>query len=194
MKYKSLEKLGIGKSNNKKNKILSFLNKTLMAIFLGLVFLIVMDYSPKFKAYMHENVLNKDLSFGLISKIYNKYFGEVLPKSPDELVKVFNEKLTYSAKEKYVDGYKLTVTNNYLVPVITSGVVVFTGEDDNYGKIITVEGEDGSTIIYGNILNSDLKLYDYVSREKYLGETNGNILYVVIKKNGEYQDIETYLS
>lgn len=194
MKYKSLEKLGIGKNNNKKNKVLSFLNKTLMAIFLGLVFLIVMDYSPKFKTYMHENVLNKDLSFGLISKIYNKYFGEVLPKSPDELVKVFNEKLTYSAKEKYVDGYKLTVTNNYLVPVITSGVVVFTGEDDNYGKIITVEGEDGSTIIYGNILNSDLKLYDYVSREKYLGETNGNILYVVIKKNGEYQDIETYLS
>ena len=197
MKYKSLEKLGFyDKEKKNKNKILSFLNKTLMAIFLGLVFLIVMEYSPKFKNFMQQEVLGKDLSFGLIGKLYNKYFGSVLPesKNPENLVKVFNEKLTYSNSEKYIDGYKLTVSNNYLVPVISSGVVVFIGQDDNYGRIVTIEGEDGSTITYGNILNTDVKLYDYISREKFLGEVEGTTLYIVILKDGAYQDIETYLS
>ena len=196
MKYKSLEKLGFYDKNKQgKNKIMSLVNKTLTAVFLGLVFLIVMEYSPKFKTFMHENVLGKDLSFGLIGKLYNKYFGEVLPeKNPENLVKVFNEKLTFSKSEKYMDGYKLTVSNNYLVPVISSGVVVFVGTDENYGKVLTIEGEDGSTITYGNILNTDLKLYDYVTKEKYLGEADGTTLYIVIKKDGAYQDIETYLS
>ena len=195
MKYKCLERLSKNEKKEKKNKVLSFVNKTLTAIFLGLVFLIIMEYSPKFKTFMHDKVLNKDLSFGLIGKVYQKYFGNVLPDAnPEKLVEVFNEKLTYSAKEKYQNGYKLTVTKNYLVPVIKSGVVVFIGNDDNYGKVITIEGEDGSTITYGNILNTDLKLYDYVSKEKFLGEVDGDTLYIVILLNGAYQDIETYLS
>lgn len=195
MKYKCLEKLGLNKKNEKKNKVLSILNKTFMAIFLGLVFLITMEYSPKFKSFMQDKVLGKDLSFGLIGKLYNKYFGEVLPEgNPENLVEVFNEKLTFSRKEKYVDGYKLSVTKNYLVPVLQSGVVVFLGNNDDYGKVITIEGEDGSTITYGNILNTDFKLYDYVSKEKFLGEVDGEFLYIVIKKDGKYQDLETYLS
>ena len=195
MKYKCLEKLGLNNQNNKKNKILSAINKTLTAIFLGLVFLITMEYSPKFKTFMQEKVLGKDLSFGLIGKLYNKYFGEVLPEgNPENLVKVFSEKLTYTNKERYVDGYKLNVNKNYLVPVIKSGVVVFLGNNDDYGKVITIEGEDGSTITYGNILNTDLKLYDYVTKDKFLGEVDGDILYIVIKKDGKYQDLETYLS
>ena len=194
MKYKSLEKLGIKKEEKKKNNVIKFVNKTLLAIFLGLVFLIVMEYSPKFKDYMQNNVLNNNISFGFLGKLYNKYFGEVLPNTNDNVVKVFNEKLVFNNKEKYLNGYKLNVSNNYLVPVIESGVVVFIGEKDDIGKVITIEGEDGSTITYGNIKNTDIKLYDYINKGKYLGETNGDTLYIEIVKEGEYLDIETYLS
>ena len=194
MKYKSLEKYGLTKEEKKSKKIIKFINKTLMAIFLGLVFLIVMEYSPKFKNYMQTEVLNKNLSFGFLGKIYEKYFGEVLPESNDNVVKVFNEKLIYKEKEKYLDGYKLTVNNNYLIPTIEGGVVVFVGDKEEYGKTIVVEGENGSTITYGNIKNTDIKLYEYVNKGKYLGETDGDILYITILKNGEYLDIETYLS
>lgn len=195
MKYKSLEKLGLGKTPPKKgHRAIIFINKTLMAIFLGLVFLIVMEYSPKFKNYMQNEVLNKNISFGFLGKLYNKYFGEVLPEANNNVVKVFNEKLTYKEKEKYNDGYKLTVTKDYLVPVIESGVVVFIGEKEEYGNVITVEGENGSTITYGNIKNTDIKLYEYVNSGKYLGEVDGELLYITILKDGEYLDIETYLS
>ena len=192
MKYKSIEKLGLNK--NKNNKVIKFVNKTLMAIFLGLVFLIVMEYSPKFKSFMQDDVLDKNFSFGFLGKLYDKYFGEVLPKTSDNVVKVFNEKIEYSNKEKYLNGYKLTVTDNYLVPVIKSGVVVFIGEKEDYGNVVTIEGEDGTTITYGNIKNTDIKLYSYLQKGEFLGEAISNYIYLIIQKNGEYLDIETYLS
>ena len=195
MKYKSLEKIGLTNKNNKKeSKILKFVNKTLMAIFLGLIFLIVMEYSPKFKTFMQKEVLDKNISFGFISKLYNKYFGEVLPGTNDNVVKVFNEKIVYSNKEKYLDGYKLYVGKNYLVPVIENGVVVFIGEKDDYGSVVVIEAEDGSTITYGNIKNGNINLYEYVNVGKYLGEVNSDYLYLIVQKDGEYLDIEKYLS
>lgn len=197
MKYKCLEKLGLANDSKKEKKsgrVIRFINKVLMAIILGLISLIVMEYSPKFKTFMQEEVLKKNISFGFLGNIYNKYFGEVLPNTNDKVAQVFNEKLTYLEKEKYNDGFKLKVSSNYLIPTITGGIVVFIGEKEDIGKVVTIEGEDNSTITYGNIKNTDLKLYDYVNKGKYLGEVNEDSLYITILKNGEYQDIETYLS
>ena len=195
MKYKCLEKLLPKKEEHKKNKIFSFFNKVLSAILIGIISLIVMEYSPKFKNFMQNEVLGKNISFGFIGKIYNKYFGEVLPTTTNnDVVKVFNEKINYLSKEKYLDGYSLEVSNNYLVPIIDSGIVVFIGEKEGFGKVITIEQEDGITITYGNILNTNLKLYDYVTKGSFLGEVNGNKLYLIIQEKGEYKDIETYLS
>ena len=59
---------------------------------------------------------------------------------------------------------KLIVEDNYLIPVIESGVIVFLGEKDNYGQVVVIEGEDGTTITYGNLKNNDLKLYDYIQK------------------------------
>lgn len=193
MKYKSLEKLGFDKEK-KNSRFMKFVNKTLTAIFLGLVLLIVMEYSPKFKTFMQNDVLNKNFSFGFIGNIYERYFGGVLPKNNNNTIKVFDEKLVYKNKESYKDGYKLEVDDNYLVPVIESGVVVFIGNKDDYGRSIVIEGEDGSTITYGNIKNSDIKLYDYINKGKYLGEVSDNTLYILLAKGGKYLDIETYLS
>lgn len=197
MKYKCLEKLGLNNDNKedkKKSKIMSFVNKILMAIFLGLVSLIIMEYSPKFKTFMQNEVLNKNISFGFIGSLYNKYFGKVLPQEDNSIVEVFNEKLVFTNKEKYQDGYNLTVTNNYLVPSIENGVVVYIGEKEGLGKIITIEGEDNTTITYGNIKNTSLKLYDYLAKGKYLGEVNNNILYISVMKDGKEEDISAYLS
>ena len=192
MKYKCLEKI---KPNAiKKGKVLKFINKCLMAVLLGVISLIVMEYSPKFKTFMNEEVLGKNISFGFIGKIYNKYFGEVLPTTEDKVVEVFYEKLAYSKIEKYMDGEKLTVSNNYLVPVIDSGIIVFIGEKEGFGKIITVEQEDKATITYGNIKNTDLKLYDYVTKGKFLGEIDGDILYLIINKDNNNIGYETYIS
>lgn len=193
MKYKSLGKIGFNKEN-KNNRFIKFINKTLTAIFLGLVLLIVMEYSPKFKEFIQKDVLSKNLSFGFFGKVYEKYLGGVLPNDNSNIVKVFGEKLVYQSKEKYEDGYNLTVEDNYLIPAVQSGVVVFIGSKENIGNVITVESEDGTTITYGNIKNSDIKLYEYINKGQYLGEINGNTLYISLLKDGKYLDIETYLS
>lgn len=192
MKYKCLEKLE--KKPKTKSKLMSFINKFLSAILIGLIIVVTMEYSPKFKSFMQEEVLSKNISFGFIGKLYNKYFGNVLPTSEEEVVQVFKEKIQYLQKEEYCDGWKLTVQKDYLVPAIDSGIVVFIGDDPNYGKIITIEQEDKATITYGNIKNTDIKLYDYVIKGSYLGEIEGNILYLVILKDNNYLDVETYLS
>ena len=192
MKYKCLEKLK--PKEIKKGRVLKFINKCLMAVLLGIISLIVMEYSPKFKTFMNEEVLGKNISFGFIGKLYNKYFGDVLPTDNKSVVEVFNEKLEYSKIEKYLDGEKLTVTNNYLVPVIDSGIVVFIGDMEGFGKVITVEQEDKATITYGNIKNTDIKLYDYVTKGKFLGEIDGNTLYLLINKDNNYITYENYTS
>lgn len=195
MKYKCLEKLKNNENSNKpKSRIMSFANKVLMAVFLGLITLIVMEYSPKFKTFMNDEVLNKNFSFGVFGKLYNKYFGKLLPNAQDNTVSVFNESLTYTSKSNYSNGYKLEVTPNYLVPVINDGVIVFIGEKEEYGSVIVVEQTDGVNITYGNINSNNVKLYDYITKGTFLGETIDNTLYLVLEKEGEYLDIETYLS
>ena len=194
MKYKCLEKLGINDKKKTKSKILGFCNKMLTAILICVVCLIIMEYSPKFKTFMNDKVLGENISFGFIGEIYNKYFGEVLPTDKDKTVSVFTEKLTYTKKDKYFNGYKLEVATNYLVPVITEGVVVYIGEKDEYGSVIIVEQTDGVNTIYGNINTNNVKLYDHDEKGSCLGEVKDNILYVVLEKDGEYLDIETYLS
>ena len=194
MKYKCLEKLN-SNSNSKPHKFMHFINKCLSAVLIGLIVLIVMEYSPKFKTFMHEEVLDKNISFGFLGKIYNKYFGNVLPEnSNDSVVKVFNEKIVYSKIENKLDGALLTVDKNYLVPAINSGVVVFIGEKDDLGKVIIVEQVDKTIVTYGNILNTSLKLYDYIEKGSFIGEIADTNLYLSFLKDNEYLDVKTYIS
>ena len=105
---------------------------------------------------------------------------------------VFNETLTYNSKSKYLDGVKLEVSTNYLVPIIKEGLVVFSGEKEGYGNVIIIQGVDDINIWYGNMSNTSVKLYDYVEKGSLLGEVSNNTLYLVYEKDGKFLDIEEY--
>ena len=177
----------------KKNFFISLINKLLICFILVITCLILMKTNQKFNDFM-KNKLGKDnISFAYINNLYNKYFGKILPSySSNNTEEVFNEKLVYTNVNSYYDGYKLTVNNKYLVPLIESGIVVFIGNIDNYKNVIIVEGIDGVDIWYGNISSTSVKLYDYVSKGNYLGETKNNKLYLVFEKNQEYLKFEDY--
>ena len=193
MKYKCLKKFGMDNKRDIKKGFLKFTNKILLTVVICLTCLIVMEYSPKFKDFINEKVLNNNISFAYFKNLYNKYFGDVLPNNNDT-VSVFDEKLVYKRKESYFNGYKLEVSTNYLVPVIETGIVVYIGEKDEYGSTVVVEQIDGVNIWYGNVNTSNVKLYDYITKGTFLGEVKDNNLYIVVEKDGEYLDIETYLS
>ena len=106
---------------------------------------------------------------------------------------VFNENLVYKDTNIYKNGIQLNVEKNYLIPVIESGIVVFIGNKDDYGKTVIIEQTDGVSIWYGNVDNINVSLYDYVSKGEFLGEAKGDLFYMVFQKNGEYIKYEDYL-
>ena len=182
------------KPKPKKNLFISILSKLLVCFILVMLCLILMKKNDKFNKFMTEKVFKDNISFAYLNNLYNKYFGKILPSyKTEDTEAVFSEKLEYKESSIYHDGYKLSVTNKYLVPIIESGIVVYSGEMDNYGKVIIVEGIDGVDIWYGNLDNVSVKLYDYVTKGSYLGDTLDDNLYLVFEKNQEYLKIDEYL-
>ena len=66
-------------------------------------------------------------------------------------------------------------------------------EKDNYGKTIIVQGIDGVDIWYGNVMDTDIKLYDYIEKGNMLGSTKDNVLYLVFQKGGKFLDYKKYI-
>ena len=175
------------------NGRLVFFSKLLICIIITLIVLIFIKASGSFKSNFYKQVYANNISFTYIKGLYNKYIGntEIL----DKVVKtepVFSEKLTYKSAEKYLDGVKLDVGKNYLVPIEESGIVVFIGKKDEYGNVVIIQRIDGIDEWYGNILNVNVDLYDYVKKGELLGDAN-NELYLVYKKDGNVLNYEEYL-
>ena len=87
------------------------------------------------------------------------------------------------------DKNLLTKTITYL----ESGIVVFIGKKDEYGDTIIIQQIDGIDVWYGNVTNSNIKIYDYVEKGQLLGEVVDNKLYLVFQKKGEYLNYKEYL-
>lgn len=172
-----------------KNLIIRVLIVTV--IFLSLAIVCKSDSSLKTKIYDYIN--SENISFTKIKSLYDKYLGGVLPLKKDgNTEEVFNETLKYDSISIYHDGVKLSVGDNYLVPSMKEGMVVFIGDKDNYGNTIIIEDLSGVDIWYGNVSNTSLKLYDYVEEGTLLGEANKE-LFMVFSKDDKYLDYEEYL-
>lgn|SRR5574344_250622 len=175
-------------------KVKIFVIQILFSIILVLGVLIGSKSSATFKELIKKNVYENNISFGYLNTLYTKYIGSIIPfKLNIGTTPVFNETLSYKSKNMYLDGASLEVENNYLVPSIQAGLVVFAGDKEGYGSTIIVEGEDGVEVWYGNLSNVSVKLYDYIDAHTYIGTTVDNKLYLVFKKDGNTLNYEDYL-
>lgn len=190
------------KKNNKKStvnkyKILyNFIIKVLVCVLIFIILLIVVKTNPKLKDRIYDIVYENHFSFAYINNLYKKHFGDVLPFEnivPNDTEGVFNESLDYDDVNLYKDGAVLSVNTNYLVPVLESGIVVFIGEKEHYGKTIIVQQIDGVDTWYGNVSIGDIKIYDYVQKGNLLGEVLDDKLYLVFQKEGKYLDYKNYI-
>lgn len=178
-----------------KKHIRTFLTKTMLVVIITLISLITIKKEPNVKKIILENVYEKSFKFTKAKELYKKYFGNIIPL--DKVVKeekpVFNEKLTYKSQNAYKDGVALTVEQNYLVPALESGVVIFIGEKADYGKTIIVEQTNGIALFYSNIEFVDIKLYDYIEKGELLGEAIDSKIYLVFSQEGKYLDYKNYI-
>ena len=175
--------------------IRSLLLRTLTAIVLFLILAILSKGNQTYKDLIVTNLYERHIPFTKVKKLYNKYLGGIVPldKLPANTTPVFNEKLEYTNESIYYDGVKLEVIDKYLVPIIKEGMVVYIGEKENYGNVVIIEGIDGIEIWYGNMETISVKLYDYVEKSMYLGQTKDNNLYLVYSKDGKHLNYKEYL-
>ena len=192
-----MDKINKNNNNNKKekNRLKSFVNKLLIVIILFLANLILIKSNQKYRDFIEENIYNNNFSFAKIKNFYNKYLGgvETLDRLVNNTTEVFNETLKYNSESIYYDGVKLEVQNNYLVPILEEGMVVFIGEKENYGNTIIIQGLNGIDIWYGNMSNTSVKLYDYVEKGALLGEVKDNNLYLAYSKDNKFLNYKDYL-
>ena len=122
---------------SKHSYLISLINRSLISLLLLITCLCFIKIDSKNKALLEEN-------------------------TSVSIEPVFNEKLSYLNKEDYKEGIKLSVTDNYLVPILESGIVVYMGDKDNYGYTIIIEQVNGIDLWYVGVKNSNVKLYEYV--------------------------------
>lgn len=190
MKKKKGKNIKVKKKSNK-------LNKLLILVIITLVTLITLKSNNNFRMEFFKKVFEKNFSFAKINKLYKDKFGSPIPFSDlidnNKTEKVFNEKLEYKEKSKYLDGVKLKVSKNYLVPNLETGMVVFIGEKENYGNTVIIEQVDGVDVWYSNINSSNIKLYDYIEKGELVGEAKDETLYLLYKKDGKVLNYEDYI-
>lgn len=188
----------INKFNPKIQKYLSnLLSKFLLSIIFLMVSIILIKSNSNIKTFYQEDILTKQINFTKFNDFYTKYFGNILPdytvpSIPTQMAS--NTEFDYNNGTPYLNGTKLETTENYPVPIITSGIIVFLGEKDSLGPTCIVQGIDGIDIWYSHIDTSSLNLYDYVTEGKILAPTESNYFYLTIDSNGNYLTYDTYKS
>lgn len=167
------------------------ISKILVVIIITLGILIGIKTNRKFSSFFYKNIYETSVPFMKINNWYEKHFGSFLIFKNND-VQVFKEKLSYNSEEAYLDGVKLNVESNYLIPSIGTGLVLFIGEKENYGDTVIVSLNTGIDVWYANV-NSSVKLYDYVKEGKLIGTSKDNNIYLVFKKDGNILNYEEYI-
>lgn len=205
MEYKSVQKYYQRKSQSKKqevgdgNRLKQFLrilvSKILVSSILFLVALIGCR-NREVKGFINEQVYHTNIAFASIHKWFSNTLGDIIPfqNVVEKEKPVFSEQLIYEEANLYQDGVALKVGENYLVPILESGIVVFIGEKEGYGKTVVVQQVNGVDVWYSNLMpSSDIKLYDYIEKGSMIGESLEERIYLVFQKEGKFLNYQDYL-
>ena len=173
--------------------MVKYLNKVLICSILFLLLGICCRMSREYNELIKYRLYEDNFSFKAFENIYNKYLGDIFPIEglfEEGTVTVFNEELVYDSSIPYYDGAMLEVGNNYLIPSIEEGIVVYIGEKEKYGNVVMIEGGKGINIWYGNVCNVNVSLYDHINTGDIVGESCDNYLYLLYNKDNVFLDYD----
>ena len=186
------------KKKDKAQRRTKYINSLFTRVLVSIIFLlssvIFIKHSNDNLLMYKDYVFTRSFKFATINKLYKKYLGSIIPfdnVKTEDTKTVFNETFNYKESNKYLDGTKFVVDDKYLMPALQSGIVVFMGEKDDYGKTVIIQGIDGVDIWYTNV-NSSLKMYDYVEAHSLVGEALSNEVTLVIQKDNKYISFNDY--
>ena len=164
------------KNEKPKNEILKKILSKLFTIIIFIMLVVtISNYSPGFKNFIIDDVLNSTYDFSKVNKLINN-FTTVFKN--DNTTKVsFVENKTH---EKYLDGVKYIIGENEEIKLKSSGIVTYIGKKDGYNNTIIVQQSDGYYAWYGNVKES-IKLYDYIEAGENIGTSSDEYYYALFK-------------
>ena len=178
-----------------KNTPLSIINKVFFVIIIFLCFSIYFKIYPEHKEAFRNRARNS-FNFATTHSFVNR-FVDLIPlrnlATNNYTLPVFGENLHFSDKISYNDGVKLTVDENYLVPALQSGIVVFLGNRDGHENIVVVQQVNGIDVWYIGMTNINTRIYDFVERGSFLGNTIDDTLHLIFKRDGRIVDYEEHI-
>lgn len=192
-KYNNKNKT-VKETSSIKKVILGFINQVLICIVLFLSVLILTK-NTSFKDKLYEFIYSYNFSFLEIEDFVKKNFGSIIPSISDNKATeiVSSERLEYKKLTEIENGVLLDVDKGRVITSLESGLVVFIGEKEDYGKVLILEQVDGVEAWYIGITLDEFKLYDYVEKGTIIGETSDTEIKLLFKKQGEGVDYKTYL-
>lgn len=177
------------------NKMYKFLMR-MMALCLAILgTMIVFKADPTLKSTINQKIFNNNFNFAHVNELYEKFFGSPVPSDSlkQETEAVFNEILEYSDAKDYKNGVELSVEENYVVGAMNSGIVIFSGEKEGYGKTIVIQEPDKKEVWYSNLKSLDVSIYDYIKKGTTIGMADGTKMYLAFQKDGKFLNYKKYL-
>jgi len=159
--------------SNKRGILKSIFNKLFTITIFVLIVMIVSNFSPEFRGFVNDKILNSTIDFSFVNKFTNN-ITDVF-KTSNEDVPVVS---TNIESEKYLDGIKYNYSGDVLLK--SSGIVTYIGEKEGYGNTVVIQQSNGYYAWYGNISES-IKIYDYVEANSKIGTSDKEYYYVLLK-------------
>ena len=172
--------------NNKKFEGI-WLTKILLSIIIVLVCLIATNFNSDLRDIFKREVLEENMNFGDLNSFYNK-----MMLGKEETKEVAQVIIDDSNMIEEDGRYKFNYGVDYPVEVLAPGIIVYSGEKDDLGETVIVQGNDGVDIWYSGVNLNSYSLYDYVSKDDILGNSNELYVTVSILKDGKLLKYEEY--
>lgn len=150
-----------------------------------------------------KQAMEKEFQFASVSKWYESQFGKPLSFLPSSEKKTVQKEKDYAvpASGKVMQSFHangqgvfVQTAANAIVESVNEGIVVFVGQKEEFGNIVQIQHADGTESWYGNLGETSVKLYDYVTKKQKIGtvanETTGKNgkFYFAFKKNEKFID------
>lgn len=180
---------------NKNRYLANLITRVLLIVIFLLFVLILNKYNKNLTLKFKNELFNKSLNFASINKVSQKVLGKDVfyYENNTDSIQVISNEFSSSNSIKYLDATKITVSDNLPIGSISSGVVVFMGEKENYGNTVIIQGLDGYSIWYANIKDLNVKMYDYIEKQNLIGAANGDFVYLLIEKNNKFYSYDEYV-
>lgn len=183
----------IAKPISNSSYISHLFTRTLISVILVLSCAIFVNIRDENLLFFKNKLFTNTIPFAKINEIYKKYFGNLTPSIASNTAPVFQDTNLFTFISPWNDSYKAKMSSN-AIPFLESGIVVFSGEKENFGQTVIVQGIDGVDIWYSNLSTSNLTMYDYVEKGNILGSANDNEVILTFIENGNYISYEKYIS